>query len=444
MAYMNNEQVVKTFLAGGAVDLTPSGSSTNPLANKSISQNFSNVLKGIKSGEAVTVDDVSPIEHSITIKTSSKNMLDLSKAYFINYDTQEGFIGNLITNNNTIRFEKMKDGNYSGSARIPVFFEKGTYTISFTASSDATGNMGWAIYDHTNYNTVIKKIVEVGTQTTVAYTESFNIETDGLYDVCFYMGYTAAAGTHVSFEKPQLEKGGTPTEYTPFVDVSTVTVTGYKGNIANIPDITFTGYTYNMKDYLQWYIDLPMGAKFTVSANGNILNGGGATNWRTYLADGSSVWLFNGLVTDGARKSVTATKTKHFELTDVTSSLLYCGTPSDTDFGQYYYKNFTINIGDKDLGYDAYEPQTYSPDADGNIKITSFYPNMSFVPDTDGVTLDLEYNRDVNKAFAELQQAIISLEGIITQEQAEQIAIVCPSPVVDEPAAKESEEAIDG
>lgn len=35
-------------------------------------------------------------------------------------------------------------------------------------------------------------------------------------------------------------------------------------------------------------------------------------------------------------------------------------------------------------------------------------------------------------------------KGIITQEQAEQIAIVCPSPVVDEPAAKESEEAIDG
>lgn len=410
MSYYNGQEVVNTIITGGAVDLTPSGKSTNPLANKSISQSFSNVLKGIASGEAVAVDDVSPIEHSITIKTSSKNMLDISKAYFIPYDVTEAYVGNLTTNNNTIRYEKMKDGDYSGGVRVPVYFEKGIYTISFTASSSATGNMAWAIYDHTTISKVIKSAKDIGIQT-VSYKESFAIENSGLYDVCFYIACTATAGTYASFEMPQLEKGEIQTDYTPFVDVSSITVKGYKGNIANIPDITFTGYTYNMKDYLQWYIDLPMGATFTVSANGNILNDGGATNWRTYLADGSSVWIFNGLVTNGARKSVTATKTKHFELTEVASSQVYSG--STTNSNGAYYKNFTINIGDKDLGYDAYEQQSYTPDEDGNIKATSLSPNMTFVPNTDGVTLDVKYNRDINKALAELQQAIISLGGTV-------------------------------
>ena len=31
--------------------------------------------------------------------------------------------------------------------------------------------------------------------------------------------------------------------------------------------------------------------------------------------------------------------------------------------------------------------------------------------DTEGAIIDAEYNRDINKAFAEMQQAIISLGG---------------------------------
>ena len=54
----------------------------------------------------------------------------------------------------------------------------------------------------------------------------------------------------------------------------------------------------------------------------------------------------------------------------------------------------------------------YTPTADGTVNgVTSLYPNTTLMTDTEGVLINCEYNRDINKAFAELQQAIISLGG---------------------------------
>jgi hypothetical protein len=52
--------------------------------------------------------------------------------------------------------------------------------------------------------------------------------------------------------------------------------------------------------------------------------------------------------------------------------------------------------------------------ADGTVEgVVSIYPNTTLLTDTTGVLVKAEYNRDLNKAFAELQQAIISLGGNI-------------------------------
>ena len=60
----------------------------------------------------------------------------------------------------------------------------------------------------------------------------------------------------------------------------------------------------------------------------------------------------------------------------------------------------------------ADEPQTYSPTSDGEVSsVTSLYPTTTLMTDTKGVIIEAEYNRDINKAFAELQAAIISLGG---------------------------------
>ena len=57
------------------------------------------------------------------------------------------------------------------------------------------------------------------------------------------------------------------------------------------------------------------------------------------------------------------------------------------------------------------EPVTYTPNSDGEISIASVYPSMTLIPETEGVTLSVEYNRDINKAFDELQQAVKEIVG---------------------------------
>jgi hypothetical protein len=54
--------------------------------------------------------------------------------------------------------------------------------------------------------------------------------------------------------------------------------------------------------------------------------------------------------------------------------------------------------------------ETLTADEEGNIGIIGNGESMTLIAE-DGVTMEAEYNRDINKAFAELQNAIISLGG---------------------------------
>ena len=72
-----------------------------------------------------------------------------------------------------------------------------------------------------------------------------------------------------------------------------------------------------------------------------------------------------------------------------------------------------LEVGSSVTEYEPYtEPTTHTVMADGT-DIKSVYPSMTFVPEADGVELSVEYNRDINKAFAQLQAALISMGGNI-------------------------------
>ena len=72
-----------------------------------------------------------------------------------------------------------------------------------------------------------------------------------------------------------------------------------------------------------------------------------------------------------------------------------------------------LEIGTTATEYEPYiTPTEYTPTADGVVNgVTSLYPSTTLTTDTEGVIINCEYNRDINKAFAELQDAIISLGG---------------------------------
>lgn len=79
-----------------------------------------------------------------------------------------------------------------------------------------------------------------------------------------------------------------------------------------------------------------------------------------------------------------------------------------------YIKNFCICIG-SDNAYEEYvRPKIYTTSSTDKVNdISSLYPSVTLLTDNPEVNIEMEYNRDINKAFAELQQAIISLGGSI-------------------------------
>lgn len=82
-----------------------------------------------------------------------------------------------------------------------------------------------------------------------------------------------------------------------------------------------------------------------------------------------------------------------------------------TDYTPYTEEVSGVGVGVNypDGSYDEFLPQ------DGTLEVTSSYPTMHMFALDAGVALDVTYNRDINKAFTELEEklttAIISLGG---------------------------------
>lgn len=76
------------------------------------------------------------------------------------------------------------------------------------------------------------------------------------------------------------------------------------------------------------------------------------------------------------------------------------------------YKNIQVEVGKTATEYESYTGTDFTPNADGTVEgVIRLYPNTTLMVSTDNVIIDCEYNRDINKALAELEQAIISLGG---------------------------------
>ena len=71
------------------------------------------------------------------------------------------------------------------------------------------------------------------------------------------------------------------------------------------------------------------------------------------------------------------------------------------------YKNLQIEFNSAPTEYEPYiEPTTHSLPAEGKLNISDENESATFIADTDGVLMNAEYSRDINKAFAELSAAL--------------------------------------
>lgn len=192
------------------------------------------------------------------------------------------------------------------------------------------------------------------------------------------------------------------------------------------------------------YLDLKLGTTttngidFTVYEDGSILINGTATISTSKYLYGSKTGMLglkSGITISGSKNAsddtqqanvyfmcnyYDSTGTMHQGLVASTTSI---GTKTITDnwkgLGIYINipKGKTLNnllikpqlkIGTTATDYELYiSPIEYIPNADGTVEgVTSLYPNTTLTTDTDGVIINCEYYKDVDKAFDELTQAI--------------------------------------
>lgn len=101
-----------------------------------------------------------------------------------------------------------------------------------------------------------------------------------------------------------------------------------------------------------------------------------------------------------------------FELTaDTNLALNFCVFKGQT------LNNVTIRpqieMGTVGTEWEPYiEPTECVVNDNKTANVPSLYPSTRLFTDTDGVTIEVEYSRDINKAFAELQQAVAQLSTL--------------------------------
>ena len=375
-----------------------------------IHNNFANALKGSKSGSAFLIDDVSPVTHEMDVKVRGKNLIPYP------YATSSGSEINGIT------WTVNEDG-------------------SITANGTATGNSNFVVISQANPIAIAGKTVTLsgcptgGSSTTygIYYYDTVTSQFDYGNGVTFISKgvvsvniriYGGATVDNLVF-KPQLELGTTATAYTPYVpDLTAVKVNTYGKNFIDINSIANDIVKKNPTSCEITDFDgkrcLKLGTTSTIKYTIQTLIPLYGLQLKVYSTGYSAGFM-------GYTKNDTGTSVIYITVSDenewVNIKRYYPAVSQYYTEIRFYKTDVTkpiyidldsvmLEASHTATEYEPYKGAEYTPTADGVVNgVTSLYPSTTLATDTDGVLIDCEYNRDINKAFAELQAAIISSGG---------------------------------
>ena len=365
---------------------------------------MANSIKGNTSGEVIRLDDVSPLEHGIKAKVRGKNLFDISQIEEMTASDQYAYISDVGANYLVITTTTGYTGNvYCTFTKktlkdICPNMEVGrTYTLSASTESNSTNI----------YFPGIQKSWVFG-KSIVATEELLNSALT-FYGLSAKEGYGTGDCTIVNI---QIEEGEVATDYEPYIDPTTVTVTGCGKNLFGLkscellkswdgqnPNITITNdnefiITNNVAD--DWVgvksKDLGIAQLLTIRVVAQRID--------TNQDDKAQI-----LVTDGKEQEnkVDAAKNEIVELVWTSPEpTKYMGVKI-SPLSQFKITKIQVEVGTKQTEYEVYkEEKAYKPDVYGNCEIDSFAPTTTIFTDKSGVNIQLEYNKDINKVLANL------------------------------------------
>lgn len=355
-----------------------------------IRNSYANAIKGKASGEIVRVDDVSPLEHDIDVWVHGKNILPYPYP-------QTAYTGNGGT------FTVQSDGGIMASGTPTDYVSLNLYDGTPIAKS---GNLVFSASG--DYENVSISIVLYDSANAVL----FNAEAwKGRYPISVNLDEYPTAVKWLVFIKrsspnvemtgiiyPQIELGAVATEYTPYVNPSTISVTRCGKSVFAKAEQVVSGVSKPWTSLLVAAVQVPPGnyvasCKFTqrgqdistVSLSPRSYN-----NYTVPFGDASSTEKSGYL-----KKAFTVTEgSGGFQL------FLYSNTPNQALTTECLFENIYVEMGSVDTGYSAYSGETYTPDTKGIVsEIRSFSPTMTIFTQTEGAIIEATYNRDTTKMF---------------------------------------------
>ena len=359
------------------------------------SDNFANAFDRHAEGAFVQVDDISPVEHSVKCRTASKNLWNMSvlkntKLLTLNAD---GTVTISASNYACTSENKLRE--FCPSLRVGD-----VVTLSISTNGRPL------IY-------LVGANVRIDRGTTITVTETMLNSF-----VTFYGAYNQDA----DFAEPhtvnniQLELGTEATEYTPYVDPSAIKLTRCGKNLIPFPYINNTAsknggtitagedggiiFSGTPTDY----VGLPIYAGKALARKGTITfsNGGDAKGviGVLYMYDANG----NTIATKSTRDNLVLNLDDFPTATDWNITYLRGGN-NEAMSGTAYPQ---IEFGSVRTEYELFNAsQTYTPAADGTVEgVTSLYPTMVLLTDTENTVISCDYTRDSNKVVKELYDYI--------------------------------------
>jgi hypothetical protein len=333
---------------------------------------FANALKGSASGNAVKLCDVSPLEHEIGVKLSKEE-----KTYEPDYEASLNFTLELVEN--SADWYQCGDGLHTVES-----VNQEANTVTFTDGKY-----------------IVDRFVQLEDYFTVGQVVWF----DGV--ISFY------PAKEVSF------------------DPTTVTLTKYGKNLLNLNNADKRGVgEFKVEGNRLTYTNengngSTKGSLWCTLGKYKDFVGKTITISYTFVDSNGDYSTFNTFINADASTIVSASKldaNKKFKLTctipenDTAENLIlrfYIGYIANNQGEYVIIDNLQVEIGDNVTEWEEYkEPEPITPNADGTAEgIIGKGESITLMTDTEGVNIEAEYNKDLNKVFESLVNAIISLGG---------------------------------
>lgn len=369
-------------------------------------QQFCGALTGLSNGEILCLNNISPVEHQIELTAGSKNLLNLTLAKSAQFFTVTEKTENKIcaTTPNAENKQPVLNLFY---ANLPA----GTYTLSCSISlenvPDAADNVNTdrrneiLVFKDGTFVTKTDAIIADGTYFKQL---SFTLPAEATVRVCWYRNICDIKPEDslykVTLSNIQLEFGETATAYTPYLaSLAGVRVTRYGKNLFNPATAELTGAQKTAN-----------GVTFTAASGSVDVKLPAGTYSISFKRNKNGVlYLRNGKTESGSFSQIGAAENSAtFNYTAETDGYLRISSFTDG----LELANLQIERASAATAYEPFTAKVYTADQNGSFTgVTSLYPVTTLLPGSTGVRLTAKYNKDINKAFAALQQAIISLGG---------------------------------